>query len=155
MESEHSKKAMSTNTHIYRVGVFAVIEQGGKLLLARRRDIGWWNLAGGGMEAGETVEEGLRREVREEVGIGIDIEYLVGVYSKPQKNEIVLTFWCHPTEGTPTTSDEVSEVGWFAADDLPEPLLPKHRQRLHDALRHAQHAIVTNQRSTTEEDQHL
>ncbi len=143
------------STNIFRIGVFAIVENAGLLLLARRRDIGWWNLAGGGMEAGETVDDAVRREVREEVGIEVAVEYLVGVYSKPQKNEVVLTFWCHPQSGTPTTSEEVSEVGWFAPDNLPEPFLPKHRQRLMDALSHTQHAIVTAQTTSTDDDQRL
>jgi 8-oxo-dGTP diphosphatase len=141
--------------HVYRIGVFAIIEYEGKYLLARRRDIGWWNLAGGGMEPGEEVDKALKREVREEVGIEVAIDYLVGVYSKPQKNEVVLTFWCHPVKGEPGTSDEVSEVGWFTADNLPEPFLPKHRQRLLDALRHADRAVVTSQTTSTEEDQRI
>ncbi len=139
--------------HLFRVGVFAIIEHQNRLLLAKRSDIGWWNLPGGGMEAGETVDEALRREVREEVGIDISIAHLVGVYSKPQKSEVVLTFWCHPAGGTPGTSDEVSEVGWYAMDHLPEPLLPKHRQRLLDAVRHSEHAIIAAQTSLTEDDQ--
>jgi len=141
------------STHVFRIGVFAVIEKSGQVLLARRSDIGWWNLPGGGMEAGESVDEALRREVREEVGIEIDIDFLVGVYSKPQKSEVVLTFWCHPRSGTPGTSDEVTESGYFPADRLPEPLLPKHRQRLLDAFHYANHAVVTSQTSTTEDDQ--
>jgi|SRR6185437_3972696 len=141
------------NTHIFRIGVFAVIESEGKVLLARRRDIGWWNLVGGGVEANETVDDALRREIREEVGLEVHMDYLVGVYSKPQKNEVVLTFFCHPASGTPGTSDEVSEVGWFAPDALPEQLLPKHRQRLQDALRHDEHAIVAAQTTTTADDQ--
>jgi 8-oxo-dGTP diphosphatase len=141
--------------HVYRIGVFAIIEEQGKILLARRRDIGWWNLPGGGMESGEAVDDALHREIMEEVGITVTIEYLVGVYSKPQKNEVVLTFWCHPRSGSPTTSDEVSEVGWYSLKELPTPLLPKHRQRIIDALAHRDHAIVTSQTSTTEEDQKL
>ena len=145
---------MGNSLHIYRISVFAVIEAQGKVLLARRSDIGWWNLPGGGMEAGETVDQALRREVSEEVGLNITIDFLVGVYSKPQKSEVVLTFWCHP-EGSEvaTTSDEVSETGWFSPDDLPEPFLPKHRQRLQDALRQSEHAIIAAQTNSSEDDQ--
>jgi 8-oxo-dGTP diphosphatase len=143
------------STHVFRLGVFAIIEEKGKILLARRSDIGWWNLPGGGMEAGEAVDEALRREIREEVGLEIAIDYLVGVYSKPQKNEVVLTFHCHPTGGTATTSDEVSEIGWFVATDLPDQLLPKHRQRLIDALQPADHAVIRSQTTSTEDDQGL
>lgn len=141
----------------FRVGLFAVIERDGRYLLARRRDIGWWNLPGGGLEHGETVEEGLAREVREEVGMEVQIVRLVGVYSKPRKHEVVLTFLCQPTPDSPAaaTSDEVSEVGWFAPEDLPEPMLPKHRQRLNDALLGKPEAIVRAQTTSTEEDQGL
>jgi 8-oxo-dGTP diphosphatase len=141
----------------FRVAAFAIIEQGGKYLLARRRDIGWWNLAGGGLENGETVDEGMAREVMEEVCITVTIERVVGIYSKPRKNEVVVTFLCHPAPnaGAPGTSDEVSEVGWFTPDKLPSDFLPKHRQRLEDALIGQREAIVRAQRTSTEEDQGL
>ncbi|HZC76870.1 MAG TPA: NUDIX hydrolase [Ktedonobacterales bacterium] len=141
----------------FRIGVFAVIERDGRYLLARRRDIGWWNLPGGGLEAGETVDEGLAREVREEVGVEIEIVRLVGVYSKPGKQEVVLTFLCRlrDPQAQPTTSEEVSEVAWFSPEALPTDLLPKHRQRLEDALLGRREAVVRAQRSSTEEDQGL
>jgi 8-oxo-dGTP diphosphatase len=141
----------------FRIGVFAVIERDGHFLLARRRDIGWWNLAGGGLEAGETVDEGLAREVREEIGVEIEIVRLVGVYSKPRKQEIVLAFLCHlrDPQAQPMTSEEVSEVGWFLPEALPTDLLPKHRQRLEDVLLGRPEAVVRAQRSSTEDDQRL
>lgn len=141
----------------FRVGVFAVIEQEGRYLLARRSDIAWWNLVGGGLEYGETVEEGLAREVREEVGASIEIIRLTGVYSKPRKREIVLTFLCRlaPGSAEPATSEEVSEVGWFAPEQLPRNLLPKHRQRLEDALLGRLEAVLRAQTTSTEEDQRL
>ncbi len=157
MPVSNAHPATSTPHALFRIGAFAIIERDGRYLLARRRDIGWWNLAGGGLESGETVEQGLLREVREEVGIPVEIERLVGVYSKPQKQEVVLTFLCHPVAdaGVPGTSDEVSETGWFAPGEWPEPLLPKHRERLDDALLNSPQAILRAQTSTTEEDQGL
>jgi ADP-ribose pyrophosphatase YjhB (NUDIX family) len=142
----------------FRIAAFAIIEREGMVLLARRRDIGWWNLPGGGLEAGETVEEGLRREVREEVCVEVEIVRLVGVYSKPQKDEVVLTFLCHLAPGQETlvgTSEEVSETGWFDPRELPTDLLPKHRQRVLDALSGRCEAILRAQRTSTEEDQGL
>lgn len=148
---------MSPEQARFRVGVFAVIERAGRYLLARRADIGWWNLAGGGLEYGETIDEGLRREVLEEIGCQVEIARLVGVYSKPRKREIVLAFLCHlaPGSAEPSTSDEVSEVGWFAPSELPEHLLPKHRQRLEDAFLNLPDALIRAQTSATEEDQGL
>lgn len=151
-----SGKKRSVQPNRYRIACSAIIERGGEYLMARRRDIGWWNLPGGGLEAGETVEEGVVREVREEVGIEIRIVRLVGVYSKPQKSEVVLTFLCKPADDTaPTTSDEVSEVGWFAADRLPERTLPKHRQRVLDAALNQPEAILRAQTTSTADDQRL
>ncbi|HEX6800398.1 MAG TPA: NUDIX hydrolase [Ktedonobacterales bacterium] len=141
----------------FRVGVFAVIERDGAYLLARRADIGWWNLPGGGLEYGETVDEGLRREVREEIGCEVEIARLVGVYSKPRKREIVLAFLCHlaPGSAEPGGSDEISEVGWFVSGELPERLLPKHRRRLEDAFLGQPEALIRAQTTSTEEDQGL
>lgn len=150
-----SKKRSAMSSR-YRISCSAIIERGGEYLMARRSDIGWWNLPGGGLEANETVEQGLEREVREEVGIAIRIVRLVGVYSKPQKNEVVLTFLCKPADDTPpTTSDEVSEVGWFTPQTLPANTLPKHRQRVLDAALDQPEAILRAQTTPTEEDQRL
>ena len=144
----------TSQSNLFRIACSAVIERGGDYLLARRRDIGWWNLPGGGLEAGETVEEGLLREVREEVGLTVRIIRLVGVYSKPQKNEVVLSFLCKLADETPpTTSDEVSEVGWFRPDALPVDTLPKHRERVLDAATGQPEAILRAQTTRTEDDQ--
>lgn len=141
----------------FRIGVFAIIERDGRYLLAHRNDIDWWNLPGGGLEYDETLEEGLAREVREEVGSTIEIVRLVGVYSKPRKREVVLTFLCHltPQSAEPGTSDEVSEVAWFLPSEFPTNLLPKHRQRLADALLYQAEAIMRAQTTSTEEDQRI
>ena len=103
------------------------------------------------------MEQGLSREVREEVGAEVEIIRLVGVYSKPRKREIVLTFLCRLAEHSPepTTSPEVTEVGWFPPSALPENFLPKHRERLEDALLGRSEAIMRAQLTSTEEDQRL
>ena len=141
----------------FRVGVFAIIERDGRYLLARRSDIPWWNLPGGGLEYDESVEEGVAREVREEIGAEVEIVRLVGVYSKPRKREVVLTFLCRLRPESPETgtSEEVSRVAWFLPAELPADLLPKHRQRLEDALLGRPEAILRAQMTSTEEDQRL
>ena len=141
-----------------RVAVNGVIERDGRVLLARRRDIGWWNLPGGGVELGESVTEGLQREMREEIGAEIEIVRLAGVYSKPQKSEVVLVFLCSlaPAQVSALrTTEEVSELAWFLLSALPSDLLPKHRQRVADALSGQCEAILRDQRASTAEDQRL
>ncbi|HLI07467.1 MAG TPA: NUDIX domain-containing protein [Ktedonobacteraceae bacterium] len=139
----------------FRIGVAALIFHEGKVLLAHRRDIDWWNLPGGGMEEGETVDEALRREVLEETGLEVEVGQLVGVYSKPLKQEVVLAFRCHILNGNPHETEETRECRYFAPDALPPNMLPKHRQRVEDALLNQQSAIIRAQRSSTEEDQNL
>ena len=145
----------ASSSAIFRIGVFALIFDAERILLGHRRDIDWWNLPGGGMEVGETVDEAVCREVREETGLEVEVEQLVGVYSKPQKQEIVLAFRCRVTGGTLQATEEVGENRYFAPDDLPENTLPKHRQRIQDALLNQPAAVIRAQRSSTEEDQQL
>jgi 8-oxo-dGTP diphosphatase len=143
------------NSTPFRVSVYAVIIEEGKVLLAHRNDIDWWNLPGGGMEAGETVEEAMIREVREETGLEVAVERLVGVYSKPQKNEVVLALRCHITGGTLSATEESRECRFFAPNAMPRNTLPKHRQRVEDALLNLPYAVLRDQRAASEEDQRL
>src|SRR2546422_11242430 len=106
-----------SSSPIFRIGVFALIFNHEKqILLGHRRDIDWWNLPGGGMESGETVDEALCREVREETGLEGNIERLAGVYSKPQTQEAVLTLRCQVFGGTPQSAAEPLATRYFARD---------------------------------------
>ncbi len=137
-----------THEPTHRVGAFAIItDDAGRILLSRRTDSGWFNLPGGGVDPDETVAEGLIREVREETGLEIEIGPLVGVYSKPQKHELVLAFRARVSGGTLAPSDEADYHTWVEANALDTVrLLPKHRERIDDALRNEPGAIIRDQR---------
>jgi 8-oxo-dGTP diphosphatase len=154
-QRRNAKKASAAS--YFRVTVWAVIERSGSYLLARRRDNGWWNLVGGGLERGETIEEGLAREVLEEIGVSVQIERLVGVYTKPGKYEVALVFSCHLSADadTPHATEETAEVAWFLPDNLPLDLMPRHRERTQDAVRGAAETVIKDQASWTEDDQRL
>ncbi len=146
---------MPDNLNHFRIGVFALIFEEGRVLLAHRRDIDWWNLPGGGMEIGETVEEAVRREVREETGLEVRVERLVGVYSKPQKQEVVLTFRCQVIGGALQATEESRACSYFSPDALPHNTLPKHRERIIDELLNQQAAVLRDQLTSSIEDQQL
>ena len=151
---EASDKA--SGSALFRVAVSALIfDDEGRVLLAQRRDIDWWNLPNGGMEAGETVDEALQREVMEELGVAIEVGQLVGVYSKPLKQEVVLAFRCRIIDGAPTPTEETRACRYFFPHELPTNTLPKHRQRIEDALLNQQQAVIRAQRTSTAEDQGL
>ena len=144
-----------TNLAQFRIGVSALIFREDEILLAHRSDIDWWNLPGGGMELGETLEETVKREVLEETGLQVAIERLVAVYSKPQKQEVVLSFLCRITGGELTTTLESRECRFFSPSAIPANTLPKHRQRIEDALLNEERALIRNQLSSTFQDQGL
>jgi 8-oxo-dGTP diphosphatase len=143
------------NLHYFRIGVNALIFDNERVLLAHRRDIDWWNLPGGGMEIGETVEEALCREVSEETGLQVQVERLVGIYSKPQKQEVVLTFRFKVIGGVLRATEESRACAYFLPASLPPNTLPKHQERIADALLNQQTALLRVQRTSTEEDQQL
>jgi 8-oxo-dGTP pyrophosphatase MutT (NUDIX family) len=64
-----------------RIGVLALIDREGRVLLERRADDGTWGLMGGALEAGESVGEALVREVREETALTATSVELFGVLS--------------------------------------------------------------------------
>ena len=146
---------MPDNLNHFRIGVNALIFDDGRVLLAHRRDIDWWNLPGGGMEISETVAEAVCREVREETGLEVQVERLVGVYSKPQKQEVVLTFRCKVIGGELQATEESRACRYFSPDALPRNTLPKHRERVEDALLNREAAVLRDQLSSTIEDQQL
>lgn len=140
--------AESMHNPTHRVGAFAVIrDKEGRVLISRRSDSGWYNLPGGGVEPHESVSEGLVREVREETNLDVEVGRLVGVYSKPQKHEVVLVFEARVSGGELGPSDEADHHEWVAVDDLQRyDVLPKHLERIHDTLRGEAAAVVRDQR---------
>jgi 8-oxo-dGTP diphosphatase len=120
---------------VTRTGAFGVIfDAERRVLLCHRRDLDAWNLPGGGVEAAESPWNAAVREVREEVGLDVEIVRLTGVYWKPQEQEIVFNFECRVISGVLSTSDEADEVRYFSIEDLPPNTSPKQVERIHDAL---------------------
>jgi ADP-ribose pyrophosphatase YjhB (NUDIX family) len=124
----------------------AIFDETGRLLLMHRADNDHWTIPGGNVEIGESVTQALLREVREETGLDVSVGPLVGVYSDPAVYQIAsypngalvhyvnLCFRCTPLSGALTGSDEGQELGYFALDQLPMPLLLSNRARIQDAL---------------------
>ena len=131
---------------MFRLGAFALIFDGdGAILLCHRRDIDAWNLPGGRVEQNESPWDAAIREVREEVGLLVEVDRLAGIYAKPQQQEIVFSFACSIVGGELTTSDEADDIRYFPVADLPANTLHKHVARIHDALASPHHPILQEQ----------
>src|SRR5688572_5790556 len=95
-----------TDKHPVQV-VAGIIRQGGRYLITRRRSgvhlEGLWEFPGGRREPGETMEDCLRRELREELGIEITepLPYRVVRYAYPDKLVELYFFFCSIEKGRP------------------------------------------------------
>jgi 8-oxo-dGTP pyrophosphatase MutT (NUDIX family) len=112
------------------VGVLALIERDGKLLLELRSDCGRWGLVGGEIEVEESLEEGLRREVLEETGLVVTDEELFAVFPGPSRvvrypdgNVVRLMTFVYRAEVERfeklRCSEESEELRFFRREDLP------------------------------------
>jgi 8-oxo-dGTP diphosphatase len=122
---------------LHSVSVAAVVcNKAGQLLLIRRRDSGAWQIPGGQLRLGETIIEGLRREVLEETGYSVSARILTGVYKNIIEDVLALVFLCDVTDGYARTSSETSAVEWFDVDKMAELVEPSFSIRILDALRY-------------------
>jgi 8-oxo-dGTP diphosphatase len=99
--------------------VGAVLVHGGRILAARRGpDMnlpGMWEFPGGKVEAGETHQEALRRELVEELGCTVEVGERIETTS--HGHVVLTTYYCGLVDGTPEPTEH-SELRWVAPDEL-------------------------------------
>ncbi len=104
-----------------KIVVGAVVSSAGKLLLCRRAIAprrGYWTIPAGFLEEGETLEEGTRREVREEAGAEIGINALLAVYSVPHLSQAQIFYRADLQSGF-AAGPESLEVVLYDWKDVP------------------------------------
>ena len=120
----------------------------GEILMQRRVDNNFWALPGGTMDFGETIVQTAEREVREETGLDVRVDGIVGTFSDPRhiieysdgevRQQFNICFRASLVGGELRSSSESKEVRWVAPEQLAD--LEIHhttRLRLEHFLQHA------------------
>jgi ADP-ribose pyrophosphatase YjhB (NUDIX family) len=111
------------------VGVGGVVILKGRALLIRRGGPpleGQWSIPGGMLEVGETLIEGVRRELSEETGVEVEVGKLIEVFErinldgagKIRYHFVVLDYLCEAVRGEARAGSDVTDVAWAAASEL-------------------------------------
>jgi 8-oxo-dGTP diphosphatase len=128
------------------IGVDVIlVNEEGKILLMKRAEQsktfpGRWCISGGIVEWGETAEDALKREAKEELGVDIEVVRFVGRYydgpdRHPTKTMFALPHICKIVSGEPKANqpEEVADVKWFTPEEVRElEMAYDHKQMLED-----------------------
>ena len=132
----------------FKISVFGIIKnEENRVLLCLRNDYNIWNLPGGGLEKGETPWQGIIREVKEETGLNIEVIKLIGVYSKPNKDEIVFSFECNIIDGELILNEEAKDIKYFSLDKIPENTVVKQVERIKDYFENQNKTVLKIQQT--------
>ncbi len=109
-------------------GAFILNEKGELLLQLRNKapEKEYWSIPGGKVELFETFEEAVKREVKEEVGVEVEVNRLLGICDHIIKNEgrhwVSPSYLCKIVKGVPKLMEPAKhlDMKWFAFDELPE-----------------------------------
>ena len=108
-------------------GVGGVVVRGHHVLLVKRAyppRAGEWSLPGGRLELGESLADGVRREVREETGIEVEVGPLVEVFDRVHRDAdgrvryhfVIVDFLCWPIGGVLAAGDDAADARWVPRD---------------------------------------
>ncbi|MFZ0661562.1 MAG: NUDIX hydrolase [Acidobacteriaceae bacterium] len=111
------------------VGMGAVIFDRNRVLLVQRGhapSLGEWSVPGGALEVGETLEEGVKREIREETGLVVEPVAMVEVFDRIARDDagrvqfhyVLVDYLCRIAGGSAACADDAVGLRWAALDDL-------------------------------------
>ena len=119
--------------------VDGVILEKGKVLLLKRAIPpfkGYWELPGGHVDYGETVESAIKREMKEELGVPVKIKKLLGVYSNPKRDPryhtAAVVYLLSKGKGKIKMSYESFELKFFDLKRLPKKIGFDHEKVIKD-----------------------
>ena len=128
-------------THLVSVAAMVTNENGEILLV--KSPLRGWEYPGGLIEPGETFQDALHREVREEAGVEIEITGFVGICKNIERNIVNIDFTAKYLSGNLTTSEESTEVCWAPETKAMELItFPLTKKRLKNMLANREEAVL-------------
>ncbi len=115
-----------------KVAVAAIIPMDDGIVLLKRAiepQLGKWSFPSGYVDRGEKLERALEREVKEECGLDVRVEWLVGVYSDEGQAVVLVVYHADVVSGDLVAGDETSDARVFGVDEMPE-LAFEHDDRI-------------------------
>ena len=111
------------------IAVGAIIIDQARLVLVRRDkepSKGRWTFPGGAVELGEALEDAVRREVREETGLEVDLGRVAAVVDHVERDEagavryhyVIVDYYARPVEGVLRPGSDVSDARWVGLAEL-------------------------------------
>ena len=140
MSSEYPKREAKPSLPHKRIGVAVIRNEQGQILIDRRPAKGLlgglWEFPGGKIEAGETVEDCIHREILEELGIEIAVdEHLITINHAYTHFRVTLTVHnCRYLTGEPQPL-ACDEIRWVSLDEIDQFPFPKANSQIIDALK--------------------
>ncbi|ODS42506.1 MAG: DNA mismatch repair protein MutT [Candidatus Altiarchaeales archaeon IMC4] len=139
-----------------RITVDAVIVDNDSVVLIKRKNPpfkGMYALPGGFVDYNESVEEALVREAKEETGLDVNIERLVGVYSAPGRDPrghtVSICFLCRVSGGGLAAGSDAETAEKFKIEHLPK-LAFDHKRMIHGCLDKRNTVCLTRQTRVTD-----
>ena len=109
-----------------------------EVLIVQRRDVPVWVLPGGGIDEGETPEQAVVRELKEETGLLVTVTRKTGCYLPANPfTSTAHVYECEVISGDLTQSDETRHVRYAPMQQLPTHFFAYHREWLDDALNYS------------------
>lgn len=119
----------------YSHGAFNVVICNQKVLLVKRRDFPLWDIPGGVVESDELPSEAAIREMYEETGYEVQIDYEFARYIDKTRNDCQHLFKSHIINGElKRTTTETRDLRWFSLNRLPLLIIPNRKRQIRDAL---------------------
>ncbi len=137
------------------VGVGGILLKDGKILLIKRKNEpgkGLWSVPGGLVEPGETLEKAIRREIREETGLDVEVVRPIHVAEVVERDEdgriryhyVLVDFLCREAGGRIRPGDDAKEVRWIPLDRAGDLPLTRTTKELIEELTRSFFLVVRN-----------